>query len=108
MKIAGFKQLDIRLNDKVYILDPPYEDPAQQCHLKIIKDQTADMKKRRKKWIEREKKFYLAGGGSIRKFNRVMRIYDKILTAMKRQVKSREFFCCLAGSFYIAKGTKPG
>jgi hypothetical protein len=108
MKKVGFRDLDVRLNDMVYFLEPPYDSPVQQSQFKMLKNQVAGKKKDRKSWMDEEKKLYLAGGGNIIKFNRVMRLYDKILTAMKKQVKRREFFRCYAGSFYIAKGTKPG
>jgi ubiquinone/menaquinone biosynthesis C-methylase UbiE len=107
MKKVGFKDLDVRLNDMVYFLEPPYDSPVQQSQFKMLRNQVVGKKKGRKSWIEEEKKLYLAGGGKIRKFNRIMRIYNNQLAVMKRQVKNREYFRCLAGSFYIAKGTKP-
>lgn len=107
MKKTGFKHLDARQNDMVYILESPYDSQAQQSQFKMLRNQVVGKKKSRKSWIEEEKKLYLAGGGKIRKFNRIVRIYNNQLAVMKRQVKNREYFRCLAGSFYIAKGTKP-
>jgi ubiquinone/menaquinone biosynthesis C-methylase UbiE len=108
MKSVGFTRLDVRQNDMVYFLEPPYDSAVQQRQFKMLKNRVAGNKKDHKLWMDEEKKLYLTGGGTIKKFNRVMRIYDKILEEIKRQVKSREYFLCQAGSFFIAKGTKPG
>jgi ubiquinone/menaquinone biosynthesis C-methylase UbiE len=107
MKESGLIHVDARINDKVNILEPPYEGPMQQHQLKMVKRNLRNTKKERKFWLNHEKQQFLAGGGNLKDFNRVMRLSDKHKSIMKKQLKNHKYFHCFSGLSYVIKGTKP-
>ncbi len=106
MKEAGLINIDARMNDKVDILEPPYDTPKQQYRLRMIRKRVTGNKKERQFWLKLEKKFYFAGGGNTHDYKRFIRISDKRRRILKKQVINHQYFSCTGGCFYVVKGIK--
>jgi SAM-dependent methyltransferase len=104
MKELGLMDIDVRLNDRVYLLYPPYHDPIQQNFLKMAKKRFVDD---HKFWMEQTKEEFLAGGGDLKEFARVRKIAEKVRLNVKKQMEKGEYATCHANSFYVVKGRKP-
>ncbi|MGB7063294.1 MAG: methyltransferase domain-containing protein [Candidatus Zixiibacteriota bacterium] len=111
-KVAGMmKRLDltdigVRINDRAYYIEPPYEGLLQQYHLEHVKKQWLD-EKRHKTWLGRMKAGFLAGGGEPGDFERYEELDGRIMSTIRRQVENGEFFQCGSGDIYVTKGKKP-
>jgi ubiquinone/menaquinone biosynthesis C-methylase UbiE len=106
MKKLGLTDIGIRLNDRSYYLEPPYEGLLQQYHLDYVKKQTLD-DKRYNTWRDRLKAGFLAGGGDPGVFEHFRELDDKIRSIIQQQVEDGEFFQCGSGDIYIIRGRKP-
>jgi ubiquinone/menaquinone biosynthesis C-methylase UbiE len=106
MKKLGLTEIGIRLNDRVFYLEPPYEGLLQKYQLDQIKKERLD-EKRYKVCMEREKEEFLAGGGDPKEFDRYREIDERIMPIFREQIEKGEFFCCNSDDFYIIKGRKP-
>jgi ubiquinone/menaquinone biosynthesis C-methylase UbiE len=106
MKEVGLIDIDARINDMVYILEPPYKSPMQQYLYRIMKKDLRSKKKDRKFWVDLEKRQFLAGGGNIKEFNRLRKFDAKRRDLSKQQIKCRSYFYCFSGLFYVIKGKK--
>jgi len=106
MKKLGLTDIGVRLNDRSYYLEPPYEGPLQQYHLDYVKNQMLD-EKRYGTWRDRLKAGFLAGGGDPEVFERFRELDDRIISAVRQQVEDGEFFQCGSGDIYIVRGRKP-
>lgn len=106
MNKEGLKDIGIRLNDRVFYLQPPYQDPLQQHSLKSVKKELLD-EKRRKVFMNRGKKEFLAGGGDTEEFERYREIDDRIMSVLEQQIEDGQYFACGSTDFYIVKGRKP-
>lgn len=106
MKLGGLAEIDIRLNDRVYYLEPPYETPLQQHRLKGLKsrwlnDKNFDF------LLEEQKKDFLAGGGDPAEFDKSIPIINRLREDIRRQLENNEYYMCGGTQFYIIKGMKP-
>jgi SAM-dependent methyltransferase len=102
----GMTDIDIRLNDKVHFLEPPYDSPAQQVALENVSRQWSN-KTRRETWIKREKEEFIAGGGSAEEYARMEGIADEFFDDYKQQIEDRVFYACGGGLLYVIKSRKP-
>jgi SAM-dependent methyltransferase len=106
MNKLGLEDIGVRLNDRVFYVEPPYQDPLQQYSLESIKKELLD-EKRRGIFMDRAKKEFLAGGGSTEEFDRYRKINDRVMSILQRQIEDGEYFACGSTDFYIVKGRKP-
>ncbi len=106
MNKLGLSEIDIRLNDRVFYLQPPYEGPLQQHSLESVKKELLD-EKRHKILIDREKKQFLAGGGDSEEYDRYREMQGRIMLVFRQQIENGEYFACGSVDHYIIKGRKP-
>ncbi len=102
----GMTQVDIRLNDKVHHVEPPYDTPAQQTRLEMLTKQLLNTERRRT-LMEREEEEFVAGGGSPEEYARIKKISDELLAEFKRQLEAGTYYACGGGLFYVIIGRKP-
>jgi hypothetical protein len=110
MKNLGLTGIDARNNDKVTVIQPPYEGPLQRHGLEMTKHFLGLDRNRKERayWRSRQKEEFLAGGGDPEEFRRIWRLYSRTRRTCRRQVEKGKFFSCGAGLFYVIKGKKPG
>lgn len=106
MKQLNLTDIQIRNNDKVAFLEPPYESSDQAILLEKIKKGFFDAE-RQEVLRNRERKEFLAGGGDPKEYERYLEIDNKALAVMQQQIADGEYFMCTAQDFYVVKGTKP-
>ncbi len=106
MKETGLTNIDARINDMVHVFEPPHDTPLQKHLLKMLKKIAHISKKDLKFWKDLEKRQYIAGGGTLREFNRMMKWGIKRRSILKKQVEDHSFFYCNTSIFYIIKGQK--
>jgi ubiquinone/menaquinone biosynthesis C-methylase UbiE len=106
MKELTLADIAVRINDRAYYIEPPYEGPLQQYHLDHVKKQWLDQK-RHKTRINRLKEGFLAGGGDPEDFERYQALDDRIMSMIRRQVKDGKFHQCGSGDIYVVRGRKP-
>jgi len=106
MQDLGLTRIDVRLNDKVDFLQPPYEDEIQEHRLRTARKSLENQEDVRF-WSERTKEEFLAGGGSPEEFERYEVLEGKYLAAYKRQLEEGTYFNCQGWFFYVVKGRKP-
>jgi ubiquinone/menaquinone biosynthesis C-methylase UbiE len=102
----GMRGIDIRMNERVHFLEPPYESEEQKQLLKILIKQHTN-EKDKKYWIEQGREEFKAGGGNLADYDRWIEIMDKFLAAARKQYKDGTFACCTGSYFYIIKARKP-
>ncbi|MEW5924711.1 MAG: methyltransferase domain-containing protein [Candidatus Zixiibacteriota bacterium] len=106
MKQGGLINIDIRMSDRVFYLEPPYETPVQQHRIKGMKsrwlnDKNFDF------LLEEQKKEFLAGGGDPAEFEKSIPIIKRLREDIRRQLENNEYYMCGGTQFYIIKGMKP-
>ena len=108
---AGFIDIDIRKNDLVHYMVPPYKMDFQK---RIVEEKRKTVNKKNvdeeKFWRENIRKYVLAGGGSEYLLRKCFSIIDKrsIPNCKKalNQIEQENYFSCYSGIFYAAKATK--
>lgn len=106
MKRATLIDVDVRLNDRGFYLEAPYDTPQQQHTLAVLKDHWLEGEGR-KTWLAREKEHFLAGGGNIQDYNRYRTVDDRIVSIILGQIADGVYYDCAATSFFFVKGRKP-
>ena len=106
MKELRLTGIGVRINDRAYYIEPPYEGMLQQYHLDHVKKQWLD-EKRRRTWLGRMKAGFLAGGGDPADFDRYRELDGRIMSTVRQQIEKGEFHQCGSGDIYITKGKKP-
>ena len=106
MKKLGLTDIGVRINDRAYWVEPPYEGPLQQYHLEWVKKRWLDEKKY-EVFMDREKKEFLAGGGKLGEYERYREIHDRIRSIIRRQIEDGEYFECGSGDIYVIRARKP-
>ena len=106
MKELGLTDIGVRINDRAYYIEPPYEGMLQQYHLDHVKKQWLDQT-RHKTRLGRMKAGFLAGGGEPGDFERYRELDKRIMATVRRQVEKGEFHQCGSGDIYIIKGRRP-
>jgi SAM-dependent methyltransferase len=106
MTKLGLVDVGVRINDRAYYIEPPYQGPLQQYHLDHVKKQWLDQD-RHKTWRDRLKEGFLAAGGDPEDLKRYEALDDRIMSTIRRQVHSGEFYQCGSGDIYVVRGRKP-
>ena len=106
MSKLGLLEIGIRQNDAVCYIEPPYEGSRQKDLLDNVKKQWLD-EDRRKAWMGRERKHFLAGGGDPAEYDRYLKVHERNMQAFRQQIKDGTYSVCGSGHVYIIKGTKP-
>ncbi|MFH1373353.1 MAG: methyltransferase domain-containing protein [bacterium] len=105
MKQLGLSDIGVRINDRVYYTEPPYEGDLQQFHLEWDRKKWLDDELCRVR-IDRDEQDFAAGGGDPGEFERYRKLYDSIRATIQQQLNDGTFFQCGSGDFYICKGRK--
>jgi ubiquinone/menaquinone biosynthesis C-methylase UbiE len=105
MRELGLREIGVRMNDRVFHLEPPYEGPEQQNRVEMIRKFFLD-DERREYMLSRSRENYVAGGGAAREFDKLVEIYDRIRPLIEEQLERCEYFSCGGGFVYVAKGKK--
>ena len=105
MAEVGLTDIDARLDENVWFIEPPYEGEVQQHRLKIAKRNMLEPEQI-KFWQEREREDFLAGGGDPEEFERSVAIGDRYRQIAKEQFEKGEYFGCGSQDMYIIKGRK--
>jgi len=106
MKTLALTEIDIRINDRVFHLEPPYESPRQRHAIEQLRKQWLE-EKGRELWFQREKEEFLAGGGDLEDYNRYREIDDRSLSLFREQLENGTLYSCGSSDMYIIKGRKP-
>jgi len=115
MQKLGLKEIGIRANDMVGLVQPPYDTPAMAFKLELFRRQVAETEKHCMKRfnIDREfRKLFFAGGGTEhvwRRFTAMSRRHaHEQVEQMKRQCEEATVSACGSScSFYCITGKKP-
>ncbi|UCE27582.1 MAG: methyltransferase domain-containing protein [Candidatus Coatesbacteria bacterium] len=105
MKELGLTDVDVRMNDRVFHLEPPYEGPEQQHRIEMMRKFFIDDEHREYR-LSRSRENYVAGGGTAEEFDKMVEIYDRIRPLVQEQLEAGEYFSCGGGFVYVAKGRK--
>ena len=106
MHELGLIDVDVRINDKVYLLIPPYKNEIQQTYVKRIKRWAKD-KEMLKTFKKEIKRYFLAGGGNPEDLKRFIEMGEHYMKVYREQLKEGTYNQCEASSIYITKGRKP-
>lgn len=101
---AGLQNVQVRLNDKVSPLTPPYESPAERAFAEEILD-LAD----RDLWIwprETTLRYFLAGGGAEGEFAGLWSAAIDQNRRVAAAVRGRTYTCTGGALFYLSWGRK--
>jgi ubiquinone/menaquinone biosynthesis C-methylase UbiE len=113
----GLVEIDIRVNDLVDFVQPPYDTPRMQFRLMQMKDGLEEGRRRRRKatadpFEEEHRKCFFAGGGTRYTYDKYLafqkrqqRRYSRLI---RKQLDSGTYIRCpMACSFFCIKGVKP-
>ncbi len=107
MKEAGLKDIDVRINDRVSFIEPPYESLEQRYFLEML---TGIIYENDQKQIRDEgsvRKQFIAGGGKANEYDQVVKIGRQRKSILKRQLSKNKLFYLSTSFIYIVKGRKP-
>lgn len=112
MSELGLRQIDVRNTNKVDFLMPPYETAEQHHNFLFEREMyaTSDWDKRHRIGMKEYKRFFIAGGGTLREFDRFAALTSK--RSAEYRIKREQV---IAGTyaefspriFYVIKGSKP-
>ena len=106
MHDVGMEGIGIRMNDKVYQLIPPYHDPVQRHLIAVARKELAN-RGDQAYWRRRSKREFIAGGGTLKEYQRFLKLSRRIEAECKSQIASGTYATVGGGMFYIIKGVKP-
>ena len=106
MKESGLIDIDLRMNDRVFYLEPPYETPLQKHRLKGIKGRWLNDKNYRF-MLDESREEFLAGDGDPDELERFVKICEDIRKMISEQLENETYYACGGTLFYIIKGMKP-
>jgi SAM-dependent methyltransferase len=109
MTRLGLVDVDIRLNDRVYHVEPPYESPMEQHWMEMLKKDIKDNEdeEKRQYWIKRGREEFLAGGGSEVEYEQAVTLWERNRPIRKQMIEDGTLAYCSCGSFFVIKGRKP-
>jgi SAM-dependent methyltransferase len=107
MKRLGLVDVDVRMNDRVFHLEPPYDGPEQRHRVEMMKKFFLDDEHREYR-LSRSRENYVAGGGTAEEFDKSVEIYDRLRPLVREQLDKGEYFSCGDGLVYVVKGRKAG
>ncbi|MDD5529442.1 MAG: methyltransferase domain-containing protein [bacterium] len=113
-KKYGLKNIEVRMNEKVHAIIPPYNTPERKKrsneHLKSLEDFLKSTKSKRRKNLLEGKQFYLAGGGSEEGFESYIKNQEKKLGKESgeviRMLKEESLYAAGGNFFYVTIGEK--
>jgi len=105
MKELGLTEIDLRLNDRVWYLEPPYETDRQKHYFEMAKKNILN-DKTYKFNLERDRDEFLAGGGDPKDFERYEAIGERYRQYFREQFDNESFYGCSSSDLYIIKGKK--
>jgi SAM-dependent methyltransferase len=105
MSELGLAEIDIRQNDQVHLLEPPYESELQRTAMDKMKKQHLDPE-RRKTMRRLEREEFVAGGGTAEEYDRVSEIADRYIAVLQDQLVRGTYYACHASAFFVIKGRK--
>ncbi|HUV31395.1 MAG TPA: methyltransferase domain-containing protein [Acidobacteriota bacterium] len=106
MSELGLVDIDVRLNDRVHFLDPPYGGPHQQDALDNVRKQWLD-EPRRTAWIDRARQEFLEADGDPAEFAQYEKAESEVLEVFRQQIDDGTYFACASGDVYVIKARKP-
>ncbi len=106
MRLEGLTDLDARLNDRTWFLEPPYEGEEQQHRLKIARKNMLD-EGHADFWYKRGREEFLAGGGDEEEYDRYVELGKNLIPVAQQQFDAGEFYSFGSNDMYIVKGRKP-
>jgi len=101
----GLSDIDIRQNDKVHFLQPPFESQLQRDAVDRLRKQFLD-DGRYDTIIDQERETFIAGGGTEEEHARARAIGKKYRKIMRDQLDRGTYFACAPGTLYAIRGKK--
>jgi len=101
----GLNAIDIRMNDKVHFLQPPYDSQMQRDVVERLRKQFFN-DERYNTVIEQERETFIAGGGTEEEHARARAIGKKYREIMRDQLDRGTYYACAPGALYAIKGKK--
>jgi len=102
----GLIDIDARLNDGVWFVEPPYSGEKQLHRLKIIKRNMLE-DEHVQFWREKNREEFIAGGGTSEEYERYIQCLDRIKPLFTEQIENGTFASCGSSDMYFIKGRKP-
>ncbi len=102
---AGLEDIQVRLNDRPYVMLPPYGSPAERALAEEMQDQ-AD----RGIWVwnrDQTRRYFLAGGGTEADFDAGWDLARAFQRRAVDAVRAGQFRCAGGSLFYLVWGRKP-
>ncbi len=106
MNRVGLVDIDIRMNDRVQFLQPPYEGEIQQNNLMRLKKSMLDDGAANERF-EACREEFLAGGGDNAEFDRTLEILERHRSSIREQIEAGSYVSCVGLQYLVAKGRKP-
>lgn len=106
MSRAGLVEIDIRQNDKVQFVQPPYEDETQRDNVNRIRKFMLDEGTYQAR-VEEGREHFLAGGGDIAEYEQSLEWLIGMRAEVKEQLEKGVYRSCVAFPYYTIKGRKP-
>jgi len=103
----GMVDIDVKMKESVFFLQPPYKSEQQQHKLKQLKKLYSDLKDK-DFWKSKTREEFLAGGGEIKDFDKHCKTMEGYFDKALRQMDNNELSACGGYFTYIIKATKPG
>jgi hypothetical protein len=105
MKSLGLVDIDLRNNDRVSLIMPPYEGDEQQLRISMMRKRAEDDNSTY--WLDRTEEEFIAGGGRSGEFVKMRDLSDKLKPVMKKQLEEGTYASCYAHLFFVVRGRKP-
>lgn len=105
MARLGLKQVNIRNNDRVTLVVPPYENEEQKYRIEQMRRHLS--REHEKEEMAEEKEEFLAGGGDMSEWAQYEVLVKKVRKACLLEIEAGTFHCCSPSLFFVIKGTKP-
>jgi ubiquinone/menaquinone biosynthesis C-methylase UbiE len=103
MHKLGLVDIDARLNEKVFLLVPPYETPFQRH----VKDMMIQNFEKRDEWKEESRELFLAGGGDAETWEKCWEKWGRLIKDMKKELEQGDLYMTGSSIFYSVRGRKP-
>ena len=117
MRRLGLEDIDIRVNDMVVLIQPPYDAPMMKSALRQIRDGIGNAKRQGDDWkrdpsMKEFRDCFFAGGGTRYLWRKHLEQVEKDIElrthALDGQLRARRFSSCPSGCFFFSvRGRKP-
>ncbi len=105
MKELGLTDIDIRLNDRVYFIEPPYESEMEKEYIGNRKKHFTTEQFEFE--LDETKKEYIAGGGDPQEFEAYRKLAVRRRDLIKQHLDDGSFSVCHGSELFFIRGTKP-